>query len=295
MREHIDIFKTKRKAFVVLAILSLLYSGVSLFSVFYSGFFIDELISSQVTAEVLRISIIFLIISLISIGLDYIVNLMLYPTSENIVFAFKQKAIKKLINNDKDVTYLSKRVDDDARQITMFFISNYVTFFLKVIEIIAIAIFVFKTDTIIALLMFVIVPIYFSVYHLFKKSIFNRNLQAREATANFYATFANRINPKIELNDDEFNNVFYTYLEAFKKRLLVDNNLKLSKGSVVALMQGIVFFVGGLAVLNGNTTIGMLSILMQYFNRIIANVSYYMNLGKQWQITKTAIQRFSEL
>ncbi|MCL2610920.1 MAG: hypothetical protein FWE02_04495 [Defluviitaleaceae bacterium] len=47
--------------------------------------------------------------------------------------------------------------------------------------------------------------------------------------------------------------------------------------------------------LNGQTTIGLLSIVMMYFNQVIGNISYYLDLGRKWQVTSASIQRMDEI
>ena len=71
--------------------------------------------------------------------------------------------------------------------------------------------------------------------------------------------------------------------------------MTLTQGFIIALMNTLVFVAGGISVLNGHTTIGHLSVVMIYFNQVLGNITYYLQLAKKYQIFNSAIYRMEEL
>ena len=292
--KHIHIFKTYKLSLIGLGILTIVASITYILTIFYSGVFIDTLVTSSTFNDVLIICLILFAITFLNIFLEYMLSITIAPTIEKIIFIFKKDILQKLVRDlQRDIIYTKKQIDDDTRQIVMFFINNYTTIFIKSIELILVTVLLLNINTQIGLIMIIMSPMYFLIYVAFKKEIYTKSLILREANAKFFSQVGSNI--EIITNKEEFNDQFTTYLNAYKDNNKLNQNLKATQNSIVSAMQVIIFFVGGMSVINGYTTIGMLTTLMAYFNRILANIGYYTNLGRQWQVAKSALHRIETL
>ena len=309
MRKYLYIFRTELNKLILLAVLSVLTSILMIGSIYYGGLFIDVVVNADYFSDIVWICLILLFLSLFAIILDYVVSMILYPLVEILVYNFKTIVLSHLqktkIEDYRkfDPSYLCKRIDEDTRQIIMFFVSNYITVIIKALEIFVIAILIFMININIGILALVLSPLYFFIYKFFKNDIFQKGLEYREESANFFNGYNNQleqledivikadISNKKKILDKQFNFLIYKYTSHIK----VNNKLKSTQSTIVSIMQILIFFVGGMAVLEGHTTIGMLSILMAYFNRLLTNITYYVKFSKNYQLTKASIHRIDKI
>ncbi|MCL1936674.1 MAG: ABC transporter ATP-binding protein/permease [Defluviitaleaceae bacterium] len=309
MKKYLHILIKRKKTLSFYAILSILSSIVAIISIYYSGIFIDILISTTEINDIILFCLIILAISIVNLVIRYFVISILGPLKENVVYDFKFyilnhiRKISILDYKKYNPSYLSKRIEEDSRQITNFFIDNYTTVFVKTIEIFVVSFLVFNINLGIGLTMLLILPAYFYLYKIFQKHIFEKSLLVRESSANFFRDYTYQLEDMedtiIKANDKKSNEFvedsFNTFWSKYRNYTLVNANLNISQGFIISLMQIIIFFVGGISVLNGNTTVGMLSILMIYFNQVLNNISYYLDLAKKYQVSKSALHRIDEI
>jgi len=287
----------KRKLILIaISIMSVTASILGIASTYLSGLFLDRLIEARHISDMSTTLLLFFAITILGVIFRFTYSLIITPTKERFVYDFKITVLyNKKVPKQKDITYLSKRIDEDTRQMTNFFIDNYSTAIIKAVEIIIVSSLVFSIDSSIGLLMIVICPIYFGLYKLFKNPLFNKSLQIREKSARFFGEYTNELQSDFEGREDFIKQRFLSYLKHYREYILVNNLLNSSQALIIVLFQILVFVVGSISVINGQTTIGLLSILMMYFNQVIGNISYYLNLGRKWQVTNASICRIDEI
>lgn len=309
MRKYLFVFKKHRGKLVILAWLSVIASLVGIVSVYYSGRYIDIIVAATEVNTVLLICVILLIITSLSLLLAFIDACIRLTLNETFIYDFKSWAITRIRGislikyKNFDAAYLSKRIDEDSREIVHFFTDNYITVVIKFIELIVVSILIFSINFPIGILMFFLCPIYFFVYKIFRKLIFEKNLEAREKSAEFFKNYTYQldcmedliIESEFDRDDSLLQGVFSLYYEKYKSFITVSAKLKLIQSFIIGLMQLLVFFIGGISVLRGNTTIGLLSTLMMYFSQVLGNISYYIEIAKKYQINKAAVCRMDEI
>ncbi|HLR36384.1 MAG TPA: ABC transporter ATP-binding protein [Tissierellales bacterium] len=68
-----------------------------------------------------------------------------------------------------------------------------------------------------------------------------------------------------------------------------------SSSMTMTIARIIIFFFGGLEILNGNLTIGQFTIINSYFSMIMDSISYFLNLGKSYQDALVSHDRLEQI
>lgn len=295
MKKHSHIFLKRKSTLILIFVMNISASLIGISSTYFNGIFLDSIIGANQISDIYGVLVIFFAIIIVGLLFRFLYSLLIPQVTERFIYDFKIKILSfKKEYTENNVSYLSKRIDEDTRQVTKFFIENFSIFLINFIEIIIVSILVFSINWHIGVLMVIVCPIYFGLYTIFKKPLFNRSLQFREKSAKFFGDYANEIEKEI-FEEDTIKTSFLSYLKKYRDYIIINVGLSSSQGLIIGLVQVVVFFIGGVAVINGYTTIGLLSIVMMYFNQVIGNISYYLDLGRKWQITKASIKRIDEL
>lgn len=265
------IFKVKLKTLTIIAILTTIISILSIIMVYIGGFFIDVLLEATTHSDIFLLCFVILCIGLLNITLDYINTLITNTTGEVLVYEFKTYLLQHLQKVDMleyrkfSVAYLSKRIDEDTRQLVSFFVANYINIIIKAIELLVLCVFLFRASLYIGVLTLLLSPLYFYVYKYFKEPVLKKSIEVREESAKFFQSYSNQleymedivIESKLEHSKNIVGCQFYTFYEKYKEHLLINNRIKFIQSFIVIIMQVVIFFVGGIAVLQGNSTIGI--------------------------------------
>lgn len=294
MKKYIFIFMKQKLTLVILGIIAILSSAVGIVGTYLSGMFIDTLIESTYVQELFRVSIYLLSVFMLGIILRFIVGYLYGPAKERIVYTFKKHILyQKKENLDVEFSYLSKRVDEDTRQFIGFVLDNYTSVVISTVELFVVGYLMFSINFHIGLVSLIICPIYFVLYRIFRKPIYNKSLDLREGSTRFFQNYADNLN--IPSKEHELDNMFQAYYKKFKSYVFINITMNSSQSIFVSLMQVLIFIIGGAGVIRGVTTVGMLSILMTYFNQMLGNISYFMELAKKYQVTRASVHRIDEL
>lgn len=309
MRKYLSIFIKYKLELIFLAIISIIGSILGIVSVYFSGQYIDIVVDSTEINPILVICVIILIIAVLGLVLTFLGTFFKMLLNEKLIYDFKIRVLKHIryISIIKyknfDASYLSKRIDEDSQQIVRFFTDNYLAVFIRAIELIIVSVLIMTINHYIGILMIILCPTYFFIYKFFKRPIFERSLEAREKSAEFFQDYTYNlekmensiINSNFDKDDKLLNNAFSMYYKKYKSFIFVSAKLNLIQGLVIGLMQLFVFFIGGVSVLNGNTSIGLLTTIMVYFSQVLNNISYYLDLARKNQINKSSLHRIDEI
>ncbi len=309
MRKYFFFLKKYYKKLIILSVVVLFSSVINIMLTFLSGAYLDVLVENATLQKLLFLCFLFLGASCINLVLQYLISYIMTPTTEKLIFDIKTYLLKHLRSipvlkyKEYNVAYLSKRIEDDSRIISQFFIDNYISLIIKGIEIITIFILVFNINSYVSALMFIFLPLYFTVYKKMKKSLFDKNMIAREKSNTLFQDYTYQleyleesvINANFENDDRILEQKFGDYINSINSLVKVNSKLTCSQNFIIAAMNICVFIVGGISVINGNTTVGGLSVLMSYFMQLIKNITYYIQLGQKYQSIKASIHRIDEI
>lgn len=309
MKYYTPIIKKYKIKLIVLS-LAIVLSSILLIGITYIGGIYIDIISVTTKVNTIYLICVFLtIISAINLILKYLISYITKPLIEIMGFDLQYYVLNHLkhisiIEYKKfNASYLSKRIEEDSKQIVQFFVNNYTTVIIKAIEILIIIAIVFRVNILLGLIMLTLCPIYYSTYKKFGKPIYDKNFVAREKYAEYFQELSNYIddleNIIVEADFDKDNHIltykYNTYIGNFKEYVSVINKFTLAQGGIVVLMQVTIYLIGGMSVFKGYTTIGQLSILLSYFLQILGNITYYNEFAKLYQVAKTAVHRMNLL
>lgn len=309
MKKYMFIFKRHKGKLIALSLILILSSIVHIVITYIGGIYIDIISTATAIHTIYMVCSFLIFISIANLATKYLVSYIMNPIIENITFDFQYYTLNHLkktsiIEYKKfNVAYLAKRIEEDSRQISQFFVNNYTSVFIKIIEVIVIMVIVFKINTILGIVMIALCPIYYITYKKFRKPIYEKNLIMREKAAEYFQDYSNHleyledivIEADYERENDLLVTKYASYLARFKEYVAVNNKFTITQGIIVAVMQITIYLIGGIGVFIGYTTVGKLSILLSYFIQILNNITYYNDLARTYQTTKTAIDRIDTL
>lgn len=309
MKNYIFIFKGHMRKLIALAIFIALSSILSIVITYIGGMYIDIIAEATSVDIIYLICIFIVVISSLNLIIRFLTSLIKNVIIENMIFDFKYyilehlKGISTVEYKKFNAAYLAKRIEADSRQISQFFVNNYMTAIVTFFEIIVIFFIVIRINFITGLIMVIVSPIYYFVYTKFKQPIFDKNLIAKEKSDEFFQAYTYQleyledivIESDFEKENKLLRDKFYTFKSRYKDFLIINNKLTFTQGFIVLGMHSTIYLVGGISVINGYTTIGRLSILIAYFIQVLGNINYYNELARTYQLTKSSIHRIDKL
>lgn len=202
-----------------------------------------------------------------------------------------------------DTAYLNQRINNDSNSIIMFCIEVIVNILVNSITLIFAAFLLIRINHNIAIVMFILLILYIIIYSAFKKPLFQKSFELKEAQGSFFS----------KLNEQLFNIKFikiHSVKEVFTKRLdlafagmikrIVSSQklayLYTSFDSIIGLVAQLsIFLIGGFAIINGHMTIGYYVIMTNYFSMMMNSSRYFFNLGKTYQDNFVSYKRIVEI
>ncbi|MGG7190609.1 ATP-binding cassette domain-containing protein [Clostridium paraputrificum] len=306
MKKYFDKFI---KYIILLSILIIISWIISLIMPSLVGKFIDLLVYENNINYVKKYIYVFIIFSLINIFNSYIVNIftikiqtkMCFSINFDIIEHLKKIPFLKIVKYDP--IYLTQRITTDSNILISFFLNNYLNFFFKFITIIFSFYILYSIDITLTLILFSFIPVYIFLYILLKNTLYKLNLKNKNSQNLFFSKLTEqitniksiKINSSFELYKLKVEKAFkimFKDLVAFSKISYLSSGLD---NVLSAVASSIIFFMGGIKVINGDFSIGDFTIITTYFNMIMSTLSYYLNIGKSFQDCKSSFIRIKEL
>ncbi len=300
----------KYKIDFVLYIISIIIIWIiSICMPYLTGIYIDKLVFGGELKFIYFFTFWILVLNLINILLKYLSDLKLTKLNTNIVFEISYQLYEKLKKvplsffNDIDSVYLINRINDDANVIAGFFTSNCVNVFINLLTLISSLIIIFFINKTISLISLLSIPIYIILFIKFKKSLYESNYDLSESKNQYFAkmteqfTFIKYIKINILFNFtanillSSFKNLFKNIIRNFYIEYFFYN----IGATILIIFNVFVVFYGGILVIKGTISIGMFTIINVYFGMLFDSISYFLNLGNEYQQFIVSNDRLSNL
>lgn len=294
---------------VVYSCLMLISWGISVFLPSIVGSFIDVLVYNDSVQAIRQRIIMFMGVSVVSIINAYFVNMfsvklqtkMGVSMSFDITEHLKKIPFLKIIKYD--AILLNQKINTDTNILVNFFLNNYLNFFLKMITLLCSFGILYFIDRTIALILICFIPIYIVLFYSLKNKLYTYNLKMKNSQNIFFAKLTGqlinvkkiKIDASFEENKkcvlDVFDTMFRDVVSLSRISYLVSG-----LDSVLAtIANALIFLFGGLKVLKGELSIGEFTIITTYFKMMLSVISYYLNIGKSFQDSKSSFERIQEL
>lgn len=300
----------KYKKYLILYFITNTIAGIiAIFMPNMFGQYIDCLLKINTINVVYTFTVKLLTLSCISVISSYYLGILAtkYQTKAATDLNFDLlEHIKKLplsYLNSIDTTYINERINSDANIIISFVLNNFVNIFVKILIMFASLYFLFKITPQISIFLFSIIFIYIALYFTSKKIIFNVNFELLEKQNLFFARMNEQLyNIKfIKINslfNELHNKLLNSFNELFKiaiKFSKITNAYSACDSTINQVATLIIFFVGGIEIVNHKLTIGKYTIINSYFSMLLGSISYFLSLGKNYQETKVSYTRTCEI
>lgn len=273
------------------------------------GKLIDAMISGNTLYHIKKYIIIILVISFIRIIISYCYNVRFSVYNSKIAFDICGRAVTRLqktsYNNiiGKDIVYLIHRIQMDSSVLSEFILRGIINFIINIVNTITILLILLKLNKLIFFIVLFCIPVYIFIYVMFKDKLYKTNLLFRECQSEYFSTLSE------QLTNFKFIkiNVLYEYLNTKLKNgfnnLLnnLTNNVKVNFwfdniASIITQVANIVLvIVGGIEVFSKRLSIGVFSILNNYFSALFQNITSLLQFGAYYQQVKIAYNRIKDI
>lgn len=292
--------------FIVTVIIKTILSYIS---IVLSGNFIDMLVSGGTEYLLIKYCLIVGSVGIASLVLGIMNGYMgtkiqteqSYSLSRDI-FDHMEKLPMSFIEK-QDTAYLSQRINTDTNALLSFFIDNYIALYVSIASMIVSFVMIIRIDFRLAIILGVLSIAYYIMYVIFKKKIFKGMNHYREKSAAFFGRYYESMESigfiknhsvkdiYMERLDQSFSGLFKSLLSYQK----VQFSMSACDGVLSTAANLVIYLLGGLAILQGNVTIGLFTIVLSLFGNLVSSVKFFLSYGKSYQEAMVSLRRIEEL
>lgn len=301
------ILKIKYK-FILYLMLSSIISISGIILPLINGSIIDDLITNKNYNNLIKFSLLFLLLNLIVIIINFFINRLYIVIQSISTYEMNMYVLKHLrkiplsFMKHKNSIYLNEKINSDCNQLTSFSIMIFSNILINLLTIIFTCYILISFNYKIIVIILSVIMFYLVIYSKLKNKIFEASFNVKETRSTFFSKLSNNIifikSIKMHILNKYFNEKTN---EAFSN--LLSKLLKFQKTSyffisldsiVINLAQTCIFFICGIELINGNLTIGFFTVITKYFSMVINSMRYFFNLGKDYQEQLVSYTRLLE-
>ncbi|WP_077369140.1 ABC transporter transmembrane domain-containing protein [Anaerosalibacter sp. Marseille-P3206] len=302
------IFKYKIELFIFL-IFSIISWIISIGLPYITGNYIDSLMNFQNRQTIINFTIKILLIGIISIISSFIVSYSYVKVQTKSGMELNFKALEHISKmpilyfKNLDSAYLNQRINSDSNTLISFVLSNFLDILINALTLIIVFYISFKINRKLTMILILLIPLYLAIYFVFKKPLFKSGYELKENQNKFFSKMNEqlyninliKLNSTFEESQKQLRTSFSTMFESLLKYTRISYIFSSSDSMTMIISQIIIFFFGGMEIINGNLTIGQFTIIISYFSMIMGCISYYLNLGKSYQDALVSYNRLEEI
>ncbi|WP_350342975.1 ABC transporter ATP-binding protein [Proteinivorax tanatarense] len=294
---------------LIYLIFSLLYWLVSISFPVLTGIYIDELLDTYSLHTIKVFTQIILIAGAVKILSTFIKKYYLSKVGVKATTELNFEVLRHISElpilhyNNTDKGYLNHRIANDSTVVVNFVLSNLFELIINGLTILVAFYISLNLNVKLTIILVPMIPLYLIIYLLFKSALYNRGFKYRENQNNLFSEM-NKY-----LYNIKFNKTNATFTEAYNKltsnfTIMYDSFLSYTKlslsftnsGSVISVIsQIIIFYFGGMEIINGNLTIGEFTIINSFFSMIINSIKYLIGFGQNYQNALVSYKRIKQI
>lgn len=300
--------KYKRSVFFYI-LLCVISSISSLITPYISGNFVDLLVGNTNKSSILDYCILYVAIIVFGLLVGYFSNRLYIKISTRLSFEYNRdvlihlQKIRLSFFYDKDTASLNQRINNDTNTIIAFCLSFFQNFAINGLTIALSLFLIFSFDTFIAIVLVLLVPCYFAAYQFLKKGLFKTGYELKKSQAEYFGKLNEQIS---SIRQIKLFSLFSSFSNRLNKpfNLVLNNSLKYQNATyvfstldtfILSISQIFLFIYGGTQVLSGSISIGIFTILSNYFGMFLSSIRYFFSLGKNIQDVKTSFRRLEDI
>lgn len=302
-------FKNYKSALLVVILCSILTAGVNLLEPYLTAKFIDEILIGKDMAIFYNFILILLTINMFAITANWLSTIL----SSKIRLKINNQVIESVMNHvyrvrgdfifKTDMVYMSKRLDQDAIDLVYFAIGNMVDICIN-FALLCMSAFLLASIGLKWLVIFIIIAIIHGIfYRLLEKILFNRSTAVRETESQYFTCLSDIL---LYVYSIKLQGIYSEWLSKFRAAFEKNFNAVMEQVKVIfwfstsslnanAVFKVLIFFLGGLDVLNGKLSVGNFVALNGYYLLAMKGVAYFMSVGQSYQNSLAAYTRIMEI
>lgn len=213
------------------------------------------------------------------------------------------KHLPLIFFSDKDSFYINQRINADSNVIVSFLISSFIKITTLIFSFIVLFTILLKLNVHITIIAVITIPVYLTLYNIFKKLLYNRTLEFKEVQNRLFSfmgkqisnIFFIKINSLYELLNLKLLSVYPAFFSSVKK-YLKSSILFSSTSSIIENIFNIFLYVfTGIEVLNNRMTIGEFIIIKGYYSMVMTSLGEFAGILKQFPDAMVAHHRLLEI
>lgn len=251
----------------------------------------------------------FLLSSALNILVDYIVKRLQVKLSTTTSFYITKSLISHIqhtsVNEIQtyDSASLSQRIQSDSDSITSFSLSFLTNLLTMILSSIVSFVVLFRMSLVIGFISIFASIVYAIFFFIFKNKIFEISKNFKNSHTNYFEELHYQLDnilfiqihsifQKYEAKLTSAFNNFYSKIVKTQMFMFMFNSID----TIISLItSGVIYFIGGINVINNKIDIGSFSMLTSYFKNTLQSTGYFVTLGKEYQENLASYHRINEL
>lgn len=292
-----------------LTIICVISSIIGLIIPLISGNFINNLIlkpSIEVIYDFCKLMILAYIMNFI---FKYVQTILYVKIQISSSYSLNSKVLRKLqrVNilklETNDTSYLNQRINNDVNSIIIYIINLVKDLIIQIINLIFSMLFLINIDFKISIVLLLVIVFYIVFYKLLRKKIQVIKNRVLEKKAKYYSRLQDQLYYVKFIKIYNFGNYISNYLSneytKLREILITDQKytylLSLGEQSAILVIQLLIYIIGGLKVITRELSIGMFTIVSQYFYKVIGSIKFFSSLYQQYLSSYVSYKRLLEI
>lgn len=199
----------------------------------------------------------------------------------------------------EDPAMLNQKLSTDLNSVVSFSIAFFRDVINNVIFVVCIALILVFQSPELCVVLFVLAFCYALVYLRTRKKMYDVSFQVKEAQTSFFGHLYGMVYFMKSIRNNGFESRSFQkldkeytgYYKCLQKQVNVNTIFNSVIDMISLLAQTFLFFLGGKMVLEGQLSIGLLVALLNYFSILLRSTDYFLNLGQNYQDTRSSYRR----
>ena len=261
---------------------------------------LDRFLSAQPLVGIAQLGVAYLLLLLVSFGLEYTQTYLMLWTGQKVMFDFRSQIFRHLQHmhigffDRNPVGRLVTRVTTDVDALNEMFTSGVVAIFEDIFVLAGIVLIMLGMNWWLALITFAVLPLIFWATMVFRKSVRDSYRRIRTAIARINSYLQEHVTGMVVLqlfNREKrayrsFDRVNAQHMDAYKDAILAYALYYPVVEVLSSVAIAMVIYFGGYGVLRGAVTIGVLTAFMQYAQRFFRPIQ---DLSDKYNILQSAM------
>ncbi|MFT8351016.1 ABC transporter transmembrane domain-containing protein [Clostridium saccharoperbutylacetonicum] len=295
--------------FFIIIISSIIINITSIVIPYITGKYIDTLILNKNIENIYYYTSLYVICIVIAILLSYINSMIMVKFKNNIILNFTDEIlehIKKLPISffyKIDAVYLNDRINSDCNDITSFIIDSIINLIINILSLSIYLYYIYQISLKMFTALIFMIPLYVLTYFYFRKPLYNayykfkenRNICCSKTVQQIYNMQFIKLQSLFNFVRDEFKNSFLETIKYAIRCVKLSSLFSSSNSIINSILVVLLFFYGGIEIINGRMSIGDLTILNKYFSSALVSIGYFLNFNQNYRSTLVSFSRITDL